>query len=176
MDFKDFYDGLLSSSLLLIIFSITLLYTSIFLKPYIALEPIVSNYIIILSIFNLFFASLYLFCSVKVKKVFKLELKNIIKFGKILTIININYTPHFVFMLSIFLFELHNLLFFMILLNCIIEFIIVGIVYVEIYDYYLKGKVSENLNLRKIRNIILKRRTKFIFWQVSQLQSRSSPV
>jgi hypothetical protein len=156
MDFKDFYDGLLSSSLLLIIFSITLLYTSIFLKPYIALEPIVSNYIIILSIFNLFFASLYLFCSVKVKKVFKLELKNIIKFGKILTIININYTPHFVFMLSIFLFELHNLLFFMILLNCIIEFIIVGIVYVEIYDLLFKRESERKFEFEKNKKYYFK--------------------
>lgn len=156
MDFKDFYDGLLSSSLLLIIFSITLLYTSIFLKPYIALEPIVSNYIIIFSIFNLFFASLYLFCSVKVKKVFKLELKNIIKFGKILTIININYTPHFVFMLSIFLFELHNLLFFMILLNCIIEFIIVGIVYVEIYDLLFKRESERKFEFEKNKKYYFK--------------------
>jgi hypothetical protein len=149
MDFKDFHDGLLSSSLLLIIFSITLLYTSIFLKPYIALEPIIRNYIILLSIFNLFFASLYLFCSVKEKKVFKLELKNILKFGKILTIINISYTPHFVFMLLIFLFELHNLLFFMILLNCIIEFTLLGIVYLEVHDLIFIKESDQKFEIEK---------------------------
>ena len=149
MDFKDFHDGLFSSSLLLIIFSITLLYTSIFLKPFIALEPILRNYIIILSIFNLFFASLYLYCSLKIKKVFKLELKNIIKFGKTLTVINICYTPHFVFMISFFFFELHNLLFFMILLNSIIEFILLGIVYVEVYDLIFKKESERKFEIEK---------------------------
>ena len=158
MDIKDFHDGLFSSSLLLIIFSITLIYTSLFLKPYIALEPMIRNYILLLCIFSLFFASIYLYCSFELKKVFKLELKNIIKLGKILGTINVCFTPHFVFMISLFFLELHNLLFFMILLNSIIECILIGIVYVEVYDLVFKNENERNFEIEQNQKYYFKER------------------
>ena len=158
MDFKDFHDGMFSASLLLIIFSITLIYTSIFLKPYIALEPIARDYFITLSILSLLFASLYLYCSFKVKKIFKLELKNIIKFGKELGVINLLFTPHLVFMVSNFLLELHPLFFFMILLNSFIECILIVIAYVEVYDLVFKNEIERKFEIEQNQKYYFKER------------------
>ncbi len=57
MDFKDFKDGLTSLSLLLFVFSLTLIIGSIALKPYIGLEPQERDLIVILCTVNFFFPS-----------------------------------------------------------------------------------------------------------------------
>ncbi len=103
MDYKDFHDGLLSLSLVLFIFSITFLIGSIVLKPFIALEPFDRDFIIIISIVNILFSIYYMIEALRLNKIFKLDDKYIIKFGKRIGIISLIYIPQIFLISSLFL-------------------------------------------------------------------------
>ena len=93
MDFKEFYNGLLSLALTLLIFSVTLVIGSILLKPYINISIQERDFIIILCSGNFVFGIYYLWKVSMLEKIFKLEKKNIIKFGKSIGLITLFYLP-----------------------------------------------------------------------------------
>ncbi|MHA1274577.1 MAG: hypothetical protein ACTSQS_14225, partial [Promethearchaeota archaeon] len=101
MDLKDFKDGLTSLSLVIFIFSLTFMIGSIVLKPYIALEPIDRDFIVILCIINIIFSFYYLREALIIDKVFKLEEKYILHYAKRILIITIIYSIHFGFFISL---------------------------------------------------------------------------
>jgi len=142
MDFKVFHDGLISSSLTLLLFSITLMMGAIIFKPYLALEPNDRNLIVILCTISMVFSVIYFFFGLKTKSVFKLELKNILRFVKILGFINIIFTPHLFF----------------IILNIFIELILIGLVYKEIIDLFFKQESEVKFEVEKNQKLYFENR------------------
>ncbi|MFX1280000.1 MAG: hypothetical protein ACFFA3_11325 [Promethearchaeota archaeon] len=134
MDFKDFQNGLLSLVLTLLIFSFTLMISSIVLKPYINNSIEQRNCLVLLSSGNLVFSFYCLWEFSKLEKTFKLENKNIVKFGKRIGLITIIYFPHLVLMIILVFRKLHNLVLIIVLLIIIIEILLIGLIFKETYD------------------------------------------
>ncbi|MBY9011469.1 MAG: hypothetical protein KGD70_03765 [Candidatus Lokiarchaeota archaeon] len=155
MDYKYFRDGLISLSTVQFIFSSTFLFSSILLKPYIALEPIERDYIILLTSINMVFSIYYFLEALKFEKVYRLEEKHIRKFGKRIGVISLIYLPH-VFLLSSLLFlDLHNLQVMMNWLSLIIESFLLGILFKEIYDLLFKEEAERKFEIEQNRKIYL---------------------
>ncbi len=158
MDFKYFHDGLLSLSVVQFVFSSTLLLGSIILKPYIALEPEERDYIIILTVINLVFSFYYLIEALKLESVFSLEEKHIFKFGKRIGIISLLYTPHLFVFLSLLIIDLHDLQLMMVILNLIIETLLIGIVFKEVYDILYKEETERKFELEQNRKLYFEKK------------------
>lgn len=157
MDYKYFRDGLISLSTVQFIFSFTFLFSSILLKPYIALEPNERDFIILITIINMVFSIYYLLEALKFEKVFKLEEKHIYTFGKRIGIVSLLYLPH-VFLLSSLLFlDLHNLQVLINWLSLIIEFLLLGILFKEVYDLLFKEEVERKFEIDQNRKIYFER-------------------
>ena len=158
MDFKVFHDGIVSGSLLLILFSTTLMMGAIVFKPYLALEPDDRNLIVMLCAISMIFSVIYLYFGLKTKSVFKLELKNILRFVKILGFINVIFTPHLFFMLFLFTKEIHDLLFLIVIMNIFIELILIGLVYKEIIDLFFKQESEVKFEVEKNQKLYFDKR------------------
>jgi len=157
MDYKYFRDGLISLSTVQFIFSFTFLFSSILLKPFIALEPNERDFILFVTIFNIIFNIYYLIEALKFEKVFRLEYKHIRKFGKRIGIVTLLYLPHvFIFSTLLFL-DLHNLLIIIIWLSLILEALLLGILFKEIYDLLFKEEVERKFEIDQNRKFYLER-------------------
>jgi len=157
MDFKDFREGLISLALLIFIFSLTFIVGSIFLKPYINLEIEDQNFIIILNTINMIFSVYYLCEALRLEKIFKLEDKHIIKFGKRIGIITLFYISHFFLMGSLLFRELHILQNMMIVLIMLLELGLVGVVLKEAFDLVYLEESQRKLELEKNRRMYINR-------------------
>jgi len=157
MDYKYFRDGLFSLSSIQFIFSFTFLVSSIVLKPYIALEPKERDFIVILTIINMIFSIYYLVEALKFEKVFRLEEKHILKFGKRIGIVSVLYSPHIFFLCSLLFFDLHNLQIMMIWIVIIIEILLLGILIKEIYDLLFKDENERKFEIEQNRKVYLER-------------------
>lgn len=157
MDFKDFHDGLVSSSIMLFLFSTTLIIGAIVFKPYLALEPNDRNLIVILGALSMVFSVIHLMVALRVKKIYKLEIKNVIKFVKGISLFNIIFTPHIFFLLSLLMLNL-QVLQIMIILNIIAEGILLGIIYKEAYDLLLKNDDEREEEFQKNQKLYFENR------------------
>jgi len=155
MDYKDFHNGLLSISLVQFIISLTFLIASIILKPYIALEPKERDFIVLLTVLNMIFSIYYIIEALRLEKVFKLEDKHIIKFGKRIGIVSLVYSPLYFTFFSLLFFNLHELQVMMIYLNLIIETLLLGVVFKEIYDLLFINEAERKFELEKNRKLYL---------------------
>jgi len=153
MDYKEFRNGLLSLSSLLSLFSLTFLFSTIVLKPYIALEPIDRDFIVLICILNIIFSVYIILEGIHLKDVFKLEDKNIIKFGKRLGIITMIYFPNLLLFFSLLFKEQNNLQLLMIYLLLIIKVFLLGIIFKEVYDLVLKNPSDRKFELEKNRKL-----------------------
>ncbi len=153
MDYKEFRNGLLSLSSLLSLFSLTFLFSTIVLKPYIALEPIDRDFIVLICILNIIFSVYIILEGIHLKDVFKLEDKNIIKFGKRLGIITMIYFPNLLLFFSLLFKEQNNLQLLMIYLLLIIKVLLLGIIFKEVYDLVLKNPSDRKFELEKNRKL-----------------------
>ncbi|HUW90859.1 MAG TPA: hypothetical protein VMV43_10160 [Candidatus Nanopelagicaceae bacterium] len=158
MDYKYFHDGLLSLSVVQFVFSLTLLLGSIILKPYIALEPDERDFIILLALVNLVFSFYYLIEALKLESVFSLEEKHIFKFGKRIGVISLLYTPHLFVFISLLFIDLHDLQLMMVILNLIIETLLLGIVFKEIYDILFKEETERKFELEQNRKLYFEKK------------------
>ncbi len=158
MDYKYFHDGLLSLSVVQIIFSSTLLLGSILLKPYIALEPDERDFIILLTLVNLVFSFYYLIEALKLDNVFCLEEKHIFKFGKRIGVVSLIYTPHLFVFISLLFIDLHNLQLMMITLNLIIETLLLALVFKEIYDILFKEETERKFEMEQNRKLYFEKK------------------
>ncbi len=157
MDYKDFHDGLLSLSLVLFIFSITFLIGSIVLKPFIGLEPSDRDFIIIISIINIIFSIYYMIEVLRLNKIFKLDNRYIINFGKRIGIVSLIYIPQ-IFLVSSLLFrDLHNLQIMMTSLIIFIEALLLGVIFKEVYDLIFKEEAERKFELKKNRKLYFER-------------------
>ncbi|MBY9019604.1 MAG: hypothetical protein KGD67_01005 [Candidatus Lokiarchaeota archaeon] len=158
MDYKYFHDGLLSLSAVQLVFSSTLLLGSILLKPYIALEPAERDYIIILAIINLIFNFYYLIEASKLERVFSLEEKHILKFGKRILVVSLFYTPHLFVFISLLFINLHDLQLMLVILNLIIELLLFGVIFKEIYDILFKEETERKFELEQNRKLYFEKK------------------
>jgi len=158
MDYKYFHDGLLSLSVVQLIFSSTLLLGSIILKPYIALEPDERDFIILLALVNIAFSFYYLIEALMLDRVFCLEEKHIFKFGKRIGVVSLVYTPHLFIFISLLLIDLHDLQLMMVILNLIIETLLLGIVFKEIYDILFKEETERKFELEQNRKLYFEKK------------------
>ena len=155
MDYKNFHDGLLSISLIQFIISLTFLISSIVLKPYIALEPKERDFIVILTVFNMSFSIYYIIEALKIEKVFKLEDEHVIKFGKRIGIVSLVYLPLYFTYFSLLFLNLHELQVMMVYLNLIIESLLLGVVFKEVYDLLFITEAERKFELEKNRKLYL---------------------
>ena len=158
MDYKYFRDGLISLSTMQFIFSFTFLFSSILLKPFIALEPKERDFIVFVTIFNMVFNIYYLIEALKFEKVFRLEYKYIRKFGKRIGIVTILYLPHVFIFSSLLFLNLHNLLIMIIWLSLILEALLLGILFKEIYDLLFKNEIERKFEIDQNRKFYLERK------------------
>jgi len=155
MDYKDFHDGLLSISLIQFIMSLTFLIGSIILKPYIALEPKERDFIVLLTVLNMSFSIYYIIEALRLEKVFKLEDKHVIKFGKRIGIVSLVYLPLYFTFFSLLFLNLHELQVMMVYLNLIIETLLLGVVFKEVYDLLFITEAERKFELEKNRKLYL---------------------
>ncbi len=155
MDYKDFHDGLLSISLIQFIISLTFLISSIVLKPYIALEPKERDFIVLLTVLNISFSIYYIIEALKLEKVFKLEDKHVVKFGKRIGIVTLVYLPLYFTFFSLLFLNLHELQVMMVYLNLIIETLLLGVVFKEVYDLLFITEAERKFELEKNRKLYL---------------------
>ncbi len=155
MDFKDFYDGLISSSFMLFLFSFTLIVGALIFKPYLALEPNDRDLIVILSAISMLISVVYFFIALRAKKIYKLEIRNVIKFMKKIGIINIIFTPHLFFLISLMVLSL-QLIQIMIALTTLIEGILLLIIYKQAYDLFLKNANKREEEFQKNQKLYFK--------------------
>jgi len=158
MDYKYFRDGLISLSTIQFIFSSSFLFSSILLKPYIALEPNERDFIVFLTIINMMFSIYYIIEAIKFESVFKLEEKHIRNYGIRIGIVSLLYSPHIFFFFSLLLLELHNLQNMMIWLNLIIEVLLLVILFKEVYDLLFKEQIERKFEIDQDRKIYLERK------------------
>ncbi|GAG71402.1 unnamed protein product [marine sediment metagenome] len=158
MDYKYFHDGLLSLSVVQLVFSSTLLLGSIILKPYIALEPVERDYIIILALINIIFSLYYLMEALKLDRVFCLEEKHIFKFGKRLGVVSLIYTPHLFVFISLLFIDLHDLQLMIVILNLFIELLLIGTIFKEIYDIFFKAEIERKFELEQNRKLYFEKK------------------
>jgi hypothetical protein len=122
------------------------------------LEPKDRDFIVLMTIINTGFCLYYLLEAFKFEKVFKLEEKHIRKFGIRVGIVSLFYLPHIFIFSSLLLLDLHNLQVMMIWLTLIIEAILIGILFKEIYDLLFKNESDRKFEISKNRKIYLERK------------------
>ena len=133
---------------------------SIVLKPYINLMTQERDLIIILCSINILFSIYYLWNVFRLEKIFKLENKNIIKFGKRIGIITLFYIPHSFIFASLFFKNLHNLETIMISLILLMEIMIIGLNFKEVYDLLFLEEARRDSEIEANRDKYLEREKK----------------
>lgn len=151
LDYKDFHDGLLSLSLVLFFFSLTFLIGSILLEPYISLEFKELNFIVAMCSINFLFCIYYLWQVQRLERIFRLENKNIVKYGKKLGFFTLLYLPHFFIFSTLFFADLHELELLMVFLIFIMEVLLLGLVLKEVYDLVFQDEFSRNFEIEQNR-------------------------
>ncbi len=100
--------------------------------------------------------------ALRLEKIFKLENKNIIKFGKTIGIVTVFYIPHIFTFSTLFLKDLHNLEMIMIFLIFLIELMLIGLVLKEAYDLVFLEESRRNFELEANRKKYIEREKKNI--------------
>jgi hypothetical protein len=160
MDYKDFKDGLMSLSLVSFIFSVTFLMGVYILQYQTHLSTSDRDFIIILCIINVCFSLYYMLEATRLDKVFKMEDKHVLKFARRIGIITLIYSPHFFFMISLFFIGLHNMHSMMVFLIFMMEGILIGLVFKEVYDLLYVDEAKVKYELDKNRKRYLQRKGK----------------
>ncbi|MFX1313685.1 MAG: hypothetical protein ACFFHD_13905 [Promethearchaeota archaeon] len=137
--------------MVLAFFSITFMIASYLIQPYIALNIADRDLIVILCAINLIFCIYYLWQVVKIQKIFKLENKDVIKFGKNIGIVTSLYIPHFFIFTTLFFRNLHNLELLMVILISSIEILLIFVVIKEVYDLVFKDESQRDFELEENR-------------------------
>ncbi|MFW9939781.1 MAG: hypothetical protein ACFFFT_01980 [Candidatus Thorarchaeota archaeon] len=151
LDYKDFHDGLLSLAMILNIFSFSFMLSSILLKSYINLSVKDRDFIVILCSINLLFSFYYIGEISRLEKIFKLENKNIIKFGKRIGVITLFYIPLLFLLITLLFRDTHNLERIMIFLIILIELLIIGVVFKEVYDLVFLEQTRRDFEIEENR-------------------------
>lgn len=151
IDLKEFREGLISLSFVIIIFSLGILIGSFIARPFLSFDKFEINFIIGLCIVNLIFSPIFLLEALRVKKIFKLEIAYIIKYTKNLGILVLIYLPQTGFLIFFLFLEmalLEKLISFVLLL---FEIILIYTVLRQVYDIIFVEEEKRNANIIKNR-------------------------
>lgn len=132
---------------------------SIILKPYIGLIAQDRNFIVYICLINIVFCMYYLMEVIRLEKIFKLENKNIIRFGKRLGIVTILYIPHFFFLISLYFKNLHKLEVMMLFLISFIEALLISVALKEVYDLVFLEESQRNFRIDENRKKYIEKET-----------------
>jgi len=91
--------------------------------------------------------------AVRLNKIFKLDNKYIINFGKRIGIVSLIYIPQIFLISSLLLRDLHNLQIMMTGLIIFIEALLLGVVFKEVYDLIFKEEAERKFELKKNRKL-----------------------
>ncbi|MFX1412014.1 MAG: hypothetical protein ACFFA6_16840 [Promethearchaeota archaeon] len=147
-------------------FSLTFMVGTIVLQPYILLNAQERDFIVILCFINILFCIYYVMQVIRLEKVFRLENKNIIKFGKKLGIVTLLYIPHLFLFITLFFRKLHNLEIMMGILICIIEVLLISVVLKEVYDLVFLEKSRRDFEIEENRKKYLEREKKPLLGEI----------
>ena len=128
---------------------------SIILKPYIALEPSERDLIVVLTIIGQIISIYDTIEALNLEKIIKFEIRYSKNFGKRIGIISIVFIPHLIIMYSLLFYNLHNLQVMMISLNLIIETILFGLIFKEVYDLLFRDESERMFEFEKNRKLYL---------------------
>ena len=106
---------------------------SIILKPFIGILSQERDLIVILCSINIVFSLYYLWNVLRLGKIFRLENKHIIKFGKIIGVVTLIHIPHVIIFTTLLFRNLHNLEIMLISLILFMEILLIGVVLKEVY-------------------------------------------
>jgi hypothetical protein len=153
MDIKEFREGVLSLSCVILILSLGILMGSYFARPYLTLDQFEINFIGVLSICNIVFSLFYMWKAQRSKFVIRLEMEYIIRYAQILSVSILIYIPH-TFFLGFLLFRfialIEKLLIFALLLfEILLIYTIIDFVYNIIWVDEDKRKANIEKNRRK---------------------------
>ena len=157
MDYKDFKDALTSLSLVIFIFSLTFLIGATVLQYQTQLTTSDKDFIVILCLINILFSIYYAYEAVRLDKVFKLEDKHVFRFGRRIAIVTIIYSPHFFIFISLFFHQLNTLHLMMVFLIFLMEGMLLGLIFKEVYDLLLIDEAEAKRELEKNRQLYLSR-------------------
>lgn len=101
----------------------------------------------------------YLMEVIRLEKIFKLENKNIIRFGKRLGIVTILYIPHFFFLISLYFKNLHKLEVMMLFLISFIEALLISVALKEVYDLVFLEESQRNFRIDENRKKYIEKET-----------------
>jgi hypothetical protein len=152
MDLKIFHDGLISASLTLETFSLTLILEILLAKQNLNHR---SLFLIMLLSCNMLFCTYNILEGTRIKRIFKLENKNILKFVKRIGIINLIYTPHMIIYGVNFYYNIDDSLKVMAFLTYLLEIVLIVLIYKEVYDILLKNQLERNFDLSEDRALYL---------------------
>ncbi|TFF90395.1 MAG: hypothetical protein EU548_03245 [Promethearchaeota archaeon] len=125
------------------------------LKPYIALEPIDRDLIIILSTLNILFSIYYLWEAFRLEKIFSLEDHHVEAFGKRIGIVSCVFlVPYFLFFTLLFR-DLHNLQEMMLYLILLMQTCLLGTIFKEVYDLVFLEESERKIELEKNRKLYI---------------------
>ena len=100
----------------------------------------------------------YLWNAIRLDKIFKLENKNIIKFGKTIGVATLFYIPHVIIFATLFFRNLHNLEVIMISLTVFMEVMLIGVVLKEVYDLVFLDESRRNFEIEADRKKYIERK------------------
>ena len=130
---------------------IGLVISSIILKSYLGITTQKRDFIIILCSLNLGFCSYHLWEVNYLEKVFRLENKNIIQFGKRVGVVTLLYILHISIFGSLFFTKMHNLEMIIVILIFIMEALVIAFLIKEVYDLVFLEESRRDFEIEKNR-------------------------
>ena len=96
----------------------------------------------------------------RLEKIFRLENKHIIKFGKTIGIVTLFYIPHFFIFTTLFFKNLHNLELVLVVLISFMEGLLICVVIKEVYDIVFQEESQRDFELEENRKKYMEKEKK----------------
>jgi len=133
---------------------------SIILKPFIGIQSQERDLIVILCSINIVFSLYYLWNVLRLGKIFRLENKHIIKFGKIIGVVTLIHIPHVIIFTTLLFRNLHNLEIMLISLIIFMEVMLIGVVLKEVYDLVFLDEARRDFEIEADRKKYIEKEKK----------------
>jgi hypothetical protein len=133
---------------------------SIILKPFIGIQSQERDLIVVLCSINIVFSLYYLWNVLRLGKIFRLENKHIIKFGKIIGVVTIIHIPHVIIFTTLLFRNLHNLEIMLISLIIFMEVMLIGVVLKEVYDLVFLDEARRDFEIEADRKKYIEKEKK----------------
>jgi len=154
MDIDEFWDGLLSISFLIIIFSFAIIVISLNFNEIFSIDSGALEQIFILCLLDFPLSFYFIVESLRIKKFVNSEDHYIVNFGRRIGIVALIFIPHIIYFISLIIGELNGILKIACALLVFFELVLIGLIGKEIYDLFIlkerRSYYNRNKNYRKI--------------------------